>query len=164
MSKMGRAFACPPERAARARAGEKGQALIELAFVLPIMLVLILIILDFGIALDRREVIAHAAREAARAGAAGATTGDIVSVAVDQSDGLLDPTDITLICYQDGPDLNTYPGDARDAVRIAINYDYQTALAGGVLGVSGTVLDISPTVEAMLMTPVPGAGALECPP
>src|SRR5438128_1644264 len=54
-------------RGARDRAGERGQALIEAMFVIPFVLALILLILDFGIALDRREVMVHAVREGARA-------------------------------------------------------------------------------------------------
>jgi len=36
---------------------EKGQALIELALVLPIILVFLMVIIDFGLALDHREVL-----------------------------------------------------------------------------------------------------------
>ena len=55
----------------RRRAGEAGQALIETALVLPLILVLLFLVIDFGIALDRREVILHSLREAGRSAAAG---------------------------------------------------------------------------------------------
>ena len=83
-------------RAARGRAGERGQALIEAMFVIPFVLALILLILDFGIALDRREVIVHAVREGARAAANGDDIGQIKAAAVDQSEGNLTPEKVSV--------------------------------------------------------------------
>src|SRR3989454_11460673 len=76
-------------RGARDRAGERGQALIEAMFVIPFVLVLILLILDFGIALDRREVMIHAVREGARAAANGDSVPDVKQAAEDESEGNL---------------------------------------------------------------------------
>jgi len=47
---------------------ERGAALVELALVLPLLLVVIAGIVDFGFAFQRFEVVANAAREGARLG------------------------------------------------------------------------------------------------
>lgn len=48
---------------------ESGQTLVEFALIVPILLLLIFVALDFGIAYHRYHVITGAAREGARAGA-----------------------------------------------------------------------------------------------
>ena len=48
------------------RAGERGSELIELALVLPILLLIIAGIIDFGFLFQRYEVVTNAAREGAR--------------------------------------------------------------------------------------------------
>jgi Flp pilus assembly protein TadG len=147
-------------RGARDRAGERGQALIEAMFVIPFVLALILLILDFGIALDRREVMVHAVREGARAAASGASVSQVKAAAVDQSEGNLKAFDVS-VCYRDD-NLNGYLGDVNDSVEVTISHKYQM-LVGGIswIGVP-TRLDISPTAKAPLLNPVTGATA--CPP
>lgn len=53
-------------RAERAR--HKGAAVIEFALVLPVLLMILLGIIDFGLAIYTQSVITHASREGARAG------------------------------------------------------------------------------------------------
>ena len=50
------------------RGGENGQAIIELALTLPLLLVIVLGIFDFGFMFQRYEVVTNAAREGARVG------------------------------------------------------------------------------------------------
>jgi Flp pilus assembly protein TadG len=50
------------------RGSESGQAIIELAFALPLLLVLVMGIFDFGLMFQRFEVVTNAAREGARVG------------------------------------------------------------------------------------------------
>jgi Flp pilus assembly protein TadG len=52
--------------ASKVDSSERGAALLELALVLPLLLVVIAGIVDFGFALQRFEVIANGAREGAR--------------------------------------------------------------------------------------------------
>jgi len=142
-------------RGARGRAGERGQALIEAMFVIPFVLALILLILDFGIALDRREVMIHAVREGARAAANGDSVAQIQAIAVAQSEGHLQASDVS-VCYRD-ENADGYPGDVNDSVEVTVNNTYQM-LVGGIswIGVP-TQLDISPTAKAPLLNPVAGA-------
>ena len=55
-----------PIRPSGRSAGERGAALVEFALVLPLLLVVIAGIVDFGFAFQRYEVVTNAAREGAR--------------------------------------------------------------------------------------------------
>jgi Flp pilus assembly protein TadG len=48
------------------RRGEGGQAIVELALTLPLLLLVVLGVFDFGLMFQRYEVVTNAAREAAR--------------------------------------------------------------------------------------------------
>lgn len=52
----------------RRASGESGQAIIELALTLPLLLVIVLGIFDFGLMFQRYEVVTNAAREGSRVG------------------------------------------------------------------------------------------------
>jgi hypothetical protein len=56
---------------------ERGQGLVEMALILPFLLVLVVGIVELGIALNRQIVVVNAAREAARFAAQGARSDDI---------------------------------------------------------------------------------------
>ena len=60
----------PPKR-------ERGQGLVETVFVLPFLLVLVVGIVEVGLALNRQLTVVNAAREGARFGAFGASASDI---------------------------------------------------------------------------------------
>ena len=51
-----------------ANRGERGQAIIELALTLPLLLLIVLGIFDFGLMFQKYEVVTNAAREGARVG------------------------------------------------------------------------------------------------
>jgi len=50
------------------RRGERGQAIVELALTLPLLLLVVLGVFDFGLMFERFEVVTNAAREGARIG------------------------------------------------------------------------------------------------
>jgi hypothetical protein len=138
---------------------ERGQALIEFAFVFPILLVFLLMLVDFGIALDRREVIQHAIREAARQGAVGASESAIVDEAIDQSGGSFAAADVT-VCYVDGPGGGPNAGSAGSFVRVSGEYTYEFAVGKeflGLFGVGAPGIDMTPSADARLERSVPGA-------
>lgn len=56
---------------------EKGQALVEMALLLPFLLILLVGMVELGVALQRQMIVVNAAREGARFGAFGATPQDI---------------------------------------------------------------------------------------
>ncbi|WP_421381611.1 TadE/TadG family type IV pilus assembly protein [Bacillus salacetis] len=65
---------------------ENGQSLVEFALVLPVLLILIFGIVDFGRYFHAYLTVDHAGREAARAASIG--TADAVSVAVQNGSGI----------------------------------------------------------------------------
>ena len=138
---------------------ERGQALLEFAFLLPILLVFLLSLVDFGVALDRREVIQHAVREGARQASIGLTEAEITNEVVLQSRGVLESADVT-VCYADGPG-GAPAGFAGSAVRVSATLTYKFSMGSGellaVFGVAPLSIDMTPSAEARLETSVTGA-------
>ena len=105
------------------RREERGQALVEFAFMMPFVLLFMLIIIDFGIGLNHRVVVTGAAREGVRYGATGATELEIKDRTIGHSEGLVtDPGDVTVQFFDTNGDGDLLPGDA---VAVRINYSYQ---------------------------------------
>jgi len=140
------------------RRGEKGQALIEFALVFPLLFVFILVIVDFGLALDRREVIQHAVREGARSGAVGKTIQEITDHTNEQSGGILNNVKV---CYVDD---GNGPGNAGDSVRVSGDYSYNFAIGTGAF-LSGVIppINMTPSATARLEKAVAVPPADICP-
>jgi len=112
------------------RNGEKGQNLVEFAMVIPIFLVLVFAIVDFGMGFHAWITVTNAAREGARIGAVGADSATIEARVVDTASSLV-ATDlnVTVVNAQGAPG---------EAVSVDVEYDYDliTPLSG-VLGLLG---------------------------
>ena len=132
---------------------EGGQALTETALILPLLFVLILVVLDFGLALDRRELMQHGVREGARLGATGATVAQIVAEVEEQSGHVLDGE--VSVCYVDGLDSGAEPGNAGDNVRVSADHQYDLLIGSGVMAIPA--IDMTPVSEARLETTVTNA-------
>lgn len=102
----------------------RGQAVVEFALVLPLVLILIFIIIDFAVGLNNWIVITNAAREGARLGAVGTPPAEVEARTVSESGGLLDtPNGSVTVDYQDlGAD--GYPADSGDSVVVKVAYQY----------------------------------------
>jgi Flp pilus assembly protein TadG len=116
------------------RTREAGTSIVEMAIVLPLLLLLVFAIGDFGIAYTRWVSLTNAAREGARAGVvfrepcdAGAVEDEIRATVSDFADssGLDDPIDIDIIgaCLGTGTEL-------RVTAIVPYNYLALSALAG----------------------------------
>src|SRR5256885_16893599 len=79
---------------------EKGQSLVEFVFIGPLLLFFILIVVDFGIAMDRRELVQHAVREGARRAAVADGIADIQDSTHNQSAGTLKAGGVN-VCFVD---------------------------------------------------------------
>jgi hypothetical protein len=103
------------------RKREKGQSLVEFALVLPLFLLVLFIIADFGVGFSRWLVITNASREGARLGTVGATTAEVQDRAIRTSHGLLDSSGVTV----EYADLDGEPGiGAGDAIVVNAEYRY----------------------------------------
>jgi hypothetical protein len=127
-------------------AGERGQSLIEFVFVIPFVLFMLLAMVDFGVALDRRMVLQHGLREGARFAAVGgdafstgtvATESDVKAYTEAQSqgiadaDGALGSDSYIEVCYEDD-NGNGDLGDMGDNVVVRVHYlhDFFTGFSG----------------------------------
>jgi Flp pilus assembly protein TadG len=102
------------------RRKEKGQSIVEFALVLPLFLIVMFIIADFGVGFSRWLVVTNAAREGARFGTVGSTAAEIRDRTSATSSGLLDPSDID-VGYMDFEGDGVGPGDA---VVVDASYEY----------------------------------------
>jgi len=116
-----------PKRRAGCRSGQRGQALVEFALVLPLLLIVVFITVDFGVGLTRWIAITNAAREGARLGAVGAAEGAIRQKTIDTSDGILSAGDIEVGFSDADGNGGIDPGDSV-VVDVSYNYDLITPL------------------------------------
>ena len=121
----------------RSRSGsgdrQRGQSAVEFALVMPLFLILLFSIVDFGMGLRAWIAITNSAREAARVGAVGIACADVKQRAVDTSDNLVTLADVAVT---GGVDCG---GTSGNPVVVTVTYDYQyiTPLGNFVEGITG---------------------------
>lgn len=129
-------------------ARERGASAVEFAIVLPLLAIILLGMVDFGLALNSQAIVNNAARDGARAGsfAPAATTtykGSTMSVAkataLASSSALLGtaPT-VTVTCYTSGTTTAVDCGSAAagDTIEVKLSYAY-TWLTPSLPGLGG---------------------------
>ena len=146
----------------RTKRGERGQAVVEFAFILPIFLIVLFMVVEFGIGFSRWIVVTNATREAARYAAvqngdAGTIRTAVKNRAVVTSSGLLSPAGVT-VNFVDGPDTNGTAGDRGDSVVVSasLNYPLLTPLGAFVSLATGSIT-ISGCADMRLELGVNGA-------
>ena len=110
--------------------GEKGQNLVEFAMVVPIFLILVFAIVDFGMGFHAWITVTNAAREGARIGAVGADAATIEARVVDTASSLTTgDLDVTVVNAE---------GTPGESVSVDVEYDYDliTPLSN-LLGIFG---------------------------
>jgi Flp pilus assembly protein TadG len=126
---------------------EKGQNLVEFAMVVPIFLILVFSIVDFGMGFHAWITVTNAAREGARMGAVGADEATITARVEDTSSSLAaDDLQITVTNAQ---------GNPGESVTVQVEYQYQlitplSNLLGMIGGGIGNTVDFSATSEMRL--------------
>jgi Flp pilus assembly protein TadG len=125
-------------KAMRAKAGDRGSELIELAIVLPILLVVFAAIVDFGFLFQRYEVITNAAREGARIG----VLPDYVQADVEDRVGDyltaagLDASAANIVVSYSNLPVGS-AGATVDVVNVVVEYPSQWAVLGPIAGLVG---------------------------
>ncbi len=147
-------------RTEKGQRGEKGQALVEFALLVPIFLVLMFAIVDFGMGFHSWITVTNSAREGARIGAVQATTAQIETRVRDTSDLINEDTKMTVTVgcgpSSDPPPTGTCPSQPGESVVVRVDYDYDliTPLASLVAFLSGDIigptLTLSSTAEMRL--------------
>lgn len=110
--------------------GEKGQNLVEFAMVVPIFLILVFAIVDFGMGFHAWITVTNAAREGARVGAVGADQATIEARVTDTA-ASLDGADLLIT-------VTNAQGAPGESISVDVQYDYQliTPLSS-LLGIIG---------------------------
>ena len=75
--------------------GERGHSFVKFAMILPMLLVILFAIIDFGRLFQSQVVLTNAAREGARTAATGATTSQITSRVTSTATGLSPTVSVT---------------------------------------------------------------------
>jgi Flp pilus assembly protein TadG len=111
--------------------GERGQSLVEFALILPLFLLLMFAIVDFGMGFYSWITVTNAAREGARIGAVGADSPTIQQRVKDTA-GSLNNSNLTIT-------VSNAKGNSGETVGVTVNYKYQliTPLSGLMNLVSG---------------------------
>ncbi len=122
-----------PQRGTEARSTERGQSLVEFTLVLPVLLLILFSIIEFGLVMYDKVSVIHDAREAARL----ASVNDPAATSVRPG--------ITFTCSSGGVGNSSY--DVGDRVTAHVNYThtYVIPLIPLILGGSGIDLSTSET-------------------
>jgi Flp pilus assembly protein TadG len=118
----------------RGEAGEKGQAVAEFALIIPIFLLLVFAIVDFGMGFHAWITVTNAAREGARLGAVGGSQAEIEDE-VYQTSSSLDADQLSVV-------VTNAEGDPGEAVTVDVEYDYEliTPLSSVIGMLSGNTI------------------------
>ncbi|MBM7661637.1 Flp pilus assembly protein TadG [Bacillus mesophilus] len=106
---------------------QKGAAMVELALCLPILVLLLFGIVDFGRIFHAYLTIDHSGREAAREASVGKDVTLAVNKAVDTSSGLLTSSDVS-VTFDPDPSRGSY-------VKVVVSHsvNYLTPIIGGLV-------------------------------
>ncbi|WP_105617248.1 TadE/TadG family type IV pilus assembly protein [Vallitalea okinawensis] len=101
---------------------EKGQSLVEFAIILPLVLIIILGIIEFGIMFNAYLTITSASREGARLGAVGGSDSEIESLISSITPQLNADKLVVTITPSEGA------RDRGDSITVTASYDYQVLI------------------------------------
>jgi TadE-like protein len=140
---------------------ESGAELIEFALVLPLFLLVLLGIIDFGFLFQRYEVVTNAAREGARVAILPGYADSDVAARVDQyltAGGLTGPHDPAVIAHPAPISVGLY---CAAVTSVTVTYPYSYSFVGGVaayFGAGGLASRTALTATAEMRNELPGAG------
>lgn len=145
---------------------ERGQTLIEFAFIAPLIFIFLFTIVDFGIALDRRITLQHAMREGARAAGVQVDPAAGQQTAADQAQELITPADVD-VCYID--EDGNGQANFKDRVKVSTSFTYHFTIPfGKLLGAIGIPvgggIEMTPDATSALENDPVGVTFTECPP
>lgn len=115
--------------------GQRGQSVVELALVLPILLLLLLGMVDFGRLGAAYLSLQHAAREGVRLGITGATDGEIVE-RIQESAAAVDARQLTISIAP--PEAERFPG-AELTIELGYPFRPVTPFIENVMGSEATL-------------------------
>ncbi|MEK6709809.1 MAG: TadE/TadG family type IV pilus assembly protein [Nitrospinota bacterium] len=114
--------------------GRRGQAMVEFALILPILILLIMGVLDFARAFNVVQVVTNAAREGARSGIIPTNTSATVTATVNTYLASAGQTG----CTTTGANLGS-AGAAGDSVTVTVTCPFQALTGTLIPGWTGTI-------------------------
>jgi Flp pilus assembly protein TadG len=127
----------------RWRRDDRGTALIEMAFTLPLLLLISIGIIEFGRAFQTWQILTNAAREGARVAVLPGISDSMVTARVQEyiQAGVLDPNVTPTITIQRNATISYGTGTATGS-KVTVNFPYKFMVLNGIakLVVSGTTL------------------------
>jgi Flp pilus assembly protein TadG len=149
-------------RSSRGRSGERGAELVEFALVLPLLLVVFGGIIDFGLMLQRHQVLSNAAREGARlAVLPGYEQADVeLQVTRYVRTGIADPAATPIIPPLTMETITPPTGPPFQVVRVDVSYTSNFLVLGPIVNLAGGnwTLGSSLTLQAASTMRVEGTG------
>jgi Flp pilus assembly protein TadG len=133
---------------------QRGQSLLEFALVLPLLLIFLFAIIDFGMALRSYVTITNAGREGARYAVTCQTDADIQNRVVSTSSGLLTTADVSVEFTPTGNPCSsgTYPAsppvDGQVEVEVSYLYEWISPIVGMANVLSGGVIPADITLTS----------------
>ena len=126
----------------RRRNHRRGQTLVEMALILPIFLLILMGIIDFGRAVYAYNTVANAARQAVRLAIVDQEPSKIQDLAAKQASSLgIDPNTVTIrfvnpTSPEDGPPCDVTPVLNGCIVEVTVPYTYTAAtpIIGNIVG------------------------------
>ncbi len=110
--------------------GKKGQSLVETALVLPILLVILTGIIDFGFLFNNYLLVSNASREGARSAVVGSSNSDIATV-VNTFASTLDKNRLTITITPNLPAGRTK--GVAVTVKVVYKYNLITPMIGAII-------------------------------
>ena len=127
----------------RWRRDDRGTALIEMAFTLPLLLLISIGIIEFGRAFQTWQILTNAAREGARVAVLPGMSDSMVTARVQEyiQAGVLDPNVTPTITIQRNASISYGSGTATGS-KVTVNFPYHFMVLNDIakLVVSGTTL------------------------
>ncbi|MFA5787960.1 MAG: TadE/TadG family type IV pilus assembly protein [Actinomycetota bacterium] len=127
---------CVRERCTRGRSGEGGASAVEFALILPVLILLLFGIVQFGIAYNRTQGLQAAAREGARLASIGSSGNDI-GARVRASQSLFDSNDVQIQIGAQKPGATSWESHAFDTW--GTQAPCSVAQVGGLVRVTASV-------------------------
>ena len=133
------------------RRGERGQAIVELALTLPLLMLVVLGVFDFGLMFERFEVVTNAAREGARVAVLPLYTTDQAKAHAQNyltSGGV---TGATVTVAQATTTLPTTLAKNVEVMVVTVTYTHQHVFVGPIISLFGGSLGSTPLVAVSKM-------------
>ncbi len=141
-----------------------GQATVEFLLLVPVLVLLLLVLVDFGLLLRNWVMVSNAAREGARYAALGGnrTFQDIATKVVNASGGILDDQDVGVTYENRSGTVSTAPTDRGDSVIVCARRAYTFPLLSNFFPFLPDVT-VRTKVDMRLETAATGSGGgLSC--